>query len=56
MEDLLEDLLGRLELQESGVDHQPGSRVLASRFHGNLIMSKPLGWSGSSALLDKLSK
>ena len=56
MEDLREDLLGRLELQESRIYRWPGSSGLASRFHGNLIMSKPLGWSGSSALLDKLSK
>jgi hypothetical protein len=33
-----------------------GSSGLAPRFHGNLIMSKPLALSGSSALLDKLSK
>jgi hypothetical protein len=27
---------------------------LAFRLHGNLIMSKPLGWSGSSALSETL--
>ena len=52
----MEDLLGRLELGELGLTFSLSSRGLASRFHGNLIMSKPLGWSGSSALLDKLSK
>ena len=31
-----------------------GSKDLVSRFHGNLIMSRRLGLSGSSALLDKL--
>ena len=38
------------------VDLVPLSKVLAPRFHGNLIMSKPPGPSGSSALLDKRSK
>lgn len=33
----------------------PGSMGLVSCLCGHLIMSKPPGWSGSSALLDKLS-
>jgi hypothetical protein len=56
MEDLLEDLLGRLSSRILGFTVDLSPNVLASCFHGKLIMSMPPGWSGPSAFSDKPSK